>query len=116
MGIDKESDVFLLSSRNYGGDMKIRPLRNRVLVKRSKAETTKGGIILPETAQEKPKEGEVVAIGEGARDEEGKLHPLSLKIGDRILFSSYAGSEVKNSESEEEYLILSEEDVLAVFN
>lgn len=96
--------------------MKITPLKNRVLVKRSKAETTKGGIILPETAQEKPKEGEVVAVGEGSRDEEGRLHPMSLRIGDRILFSSYAGSEVKNSETDEEYLILAEEDILGVFN
>lgn len=96
--------------------MKIKPLRNRVLVKRSKAETTKGGIILPETAQEKPKEGEVVAVGEGVRDEEGRLHQINLRVGDRILFSSYAGSEVKNSESDEEYLILSEEDILGVFS
>lgn len=95
---------------------KIRPLNNRVLVKRSRAESTKGGIILPETAQEKPKEGEVVALGEGIRDEDGNLHSINLRVGDRVLFSSYAGSEVKNSESDEEYLILSEEDVLGVFN
>ncbi len=93
---------------------KIKPLNNRVLVKRSKAQTTKGGIILPETAQEKPKEGEVVAIGPGTRDEEGNLLPLAVKIGDRVLFSSYAGTEIKNQESEEEYLILAEEDILGV--
>lgn len=95
---------------------KIRPLNNRVLVKRSKAEVTKGGIILPETAQEKPKEGQVIALGEGVRDEEGNLHPINLRVGDKVLFSSYAGSEVKNAESDEEFLILSEEDVLGVFN
>jgi chaperonin GroES len=93
---------------------KIKPLSNRVLVKRSKAQVSKGGIILPETAQEKPKEGAVVAVGPGARDEEGKVHPLNVKIGDRVLFSSYAGTEVKNADSEEEYLILTEEDILGV--
>jgi chaperonin GroES len=93
---------------------KIKPLGNRVLVKRSKAQTTKGGIILPETAQEKPREGEVLAIGPGIRDEDGNVLPLSLKIGDRVLFSSYAGTEIKNHESEEEYLILTEEDILGV--
>lgn len=93
---------------------KIKPLNNRVLVKRSKAQTTKGGIILPDTAQEKPREGEVVATGPGSRDEDGNLVPLNVKVGDRILFSSYAGTEVKNSEADEEFLILSEEDVLGV--
>lgn len=93
---------------------KIKPLSNRVLVKRSKAQTTKGGIILPETAQEKPKEGEVLAVGPGARDEDGNIHPLSLKVGDRVLFSSYAGTEIKSGDSEEECLLLSEEDILAV--
>lgn len=95
--------------------MKIKPLKNKVVVKRCKAETTKGGIILPETAQEKPKEGLVTAVGEGVRDEEGVLHPLTLKVGDRVLFSSYSGTEVK-SNSDEEYLILAEEDVLGVLN
>lgn len=93
---------------------KIRPLNNRVLVKRFKAQTSKGGIILPETAQEKPKEGEVVAVGPGLRDEEGKLHPLCVKEGDRVLFSSYAGTEIKDKISDEEYLIMSEEDILGV--
>lgn len=91
---------------------KIKPLSNRVLVKRSKAQTSKGGILLPDTAQEKPKEGTVVAAGPGIRNEEGSLTPMTVKVGDRILFSSYAGTEVKNSE--EEYLILSEEDILGV--
>jgi chaperonin GroES len=93
---------------------KIKPLNNRVLVKRFRAQTSKGGIILPETAQEKPKEGEVVAVGPGTRDEEGKVHPLAVKIGDRVLFSSYAGTEIKDKSSEDEFLILSEEDILGV--
>lgn len=94
--------------------LKIKPLRNRVLVKRSKAQATKGGILLPETAQEKPKEGEVVAAGPGCHNEEGVLEPLSVKVGDKVLFSSYAGTEVKNQENDDEYLLLSEEDILAV--
>lgn len=93
---------------------KIKPLNNRILVKRAQAQTTKGGIILPDTAQEKPKEGEVVAIGPGTRDDEGTLHPLTVKVGDRVLFSSYAGTEIKETDAEEEYLILSEDDVLGV--
>lgn len=93
---------------------KIKPLNNRVLVKRSKAVTSKGGIILPDTAQEKPKEGEVIAVGPGSRDEDGKVHPLAVKIGDRVLFSSYAGTEIKDQSGEEEFLILSEEDILGV--
>lgn len=93
---------------------KIKPLNNRVLIKRSKAQTSKGGIILPDTAQEKPKEGEVVAVGAGLRDEEGVLHSLVVKVGDKVLFSSYAGTEIKDNETDEEYLILSEEDILGV--
>jgi chaperonin GroES len=90
----------------------IRPLGNRILVKRFKAKTTKGGIILPDTAQEKPKEGEVVAVGPGKTDEEGSVQALSLKVGDRVLFTSYAGTEVKHGD--EDYLIMSEDDVLGV--
>ena len=93
---------------------KIKPLNNRVLVKRFKAQTSKGGIILPDTAQEKPKEGEVVAIGPGLRDDEGKVHPLTVQVGDRVLFSSYSGTEIKDKTSDEEYLILAEEDILGV--
>lgn len=93
----------------------IKPLNKRVLVKRSRAVATKGGILLPESAQEKPKEGEVVACGPGIHDEDGKLQPLAVKVGDRVLFSSYAGTEVKTEQTEEEeYLILSEEDILGV--
>ena len=93
---------------------KIKPLNNRVLIKRSKAQTSKGGIILPDTAQEKPKEGEVMAVGPGLRDEEGREHPLTVKVGDRVLFSAYSGTEIKDKATEEEYLILAEEDILGV--
>lgn len=91
---------------------KIKPLSDRVLVKRFKAEASKGGIILPDSAQEKPKEGEVVAVGPGRLDDSGKREPLSVKVGDRVLFSSYAGTEYK--QNEEEFLILSEKDILGV--
>lgn len=88
--------------------MKIKPLGKRVLVKRCEAKTTKGGIILPDTAQEKPKEGEVIAIGSG-NDE-----PMTVKVGDRVMFSSYAGTEVK--QGDEEFLIMSEDDILGVLH
>lgn len=93
---------------------KIRPLGNRVLVKRFKAQTTKGGIILPDTAQEKPKEGEVIAVGPGRVDDEGKMHSMHVKVGDKVLFGSYSGTEVKQSDQDEEQLILSEDDILGV--
>lgn len=92
---------------------KIKPLGNRIVVKRQEAKTTKGGILLPETAQEKPRQGVVMAVGPGKVDEKGKAHPLDVKVGDEILFSSYAGTEYKAGDVD--YLILSEEDVLAVF-
>lgn len=91
---------------------KIKPLGDRVLVKRFKAEASRGGIILPDSAQEKPKEGKVVAVGPGRTNEAGKREPLSVKEGDRVLFSSYAGTEIK--EGDEEFLILSEKDILGV--
>lgn len=90
----------------------IKPLGNRVLIQRSKAQTTKGGILLPDSAQEKPKEGVVVAVGPGKIDEQGNKEPMQLKVGDRVLFSSYAGTEVKNDN--EEMLILSEDDILGI--
>jgi chaperonin GroES len=90
----------------------IKPLGNRVLIKRSKAQTTKGGILLPDSAQEKPKEGEVIAVGPGKIDEHGTKENMQLKVGDRVLFSSYAGTEVKSDN--EEMLILSEDDILGV--
>ena len=94
---------------------KIRPLQDRILVKRVKEEErTKGGIIIPDTAKEKPQEGEVIAVGNGKVLENGKLQPLDVKAGDRILFSKYSGSEVKIEG--EEYTILREDDVLGVIN
>ena len=93
--------------------MKIRPLHDRILVKREEEkETKKGGIIIPDSAKEKPQEGKVVAVGNGRVTEDGKKVPLDVKARDRILFGKYAGSEVKLDD--EEYLILKEEDVLAI--
>jgi chaperonin GroES len=92
---------------------KIKPFGNRVVVKRQEALTTKGGILLPEAAQEKPREGKVIAVGPGRTDANGRVHPIDLKAGDKVLFSSYAGSEYKADE--ESYLILSEDDILAIF-
>jgi len=95
----------------------IKPLGNRVLVKRSKATETKGGILLPESAQEKPKEGMVIAVGPGKTNDEGKTETVSLKKGDRVLFSSYAGTEVKDpANKEDELLIMSEEEIFGVLN
>ncbi len=93
----------------------VKPLGNRVLVKRSEAKTTKGGIILPDSAQEKPKQGEVVAVGPGKTDEKGKTTAVPLSVGDKVLFTSYAGMEFK-SDDDNEYLILNEEDIIAVIN
>ncbi len=92
----------------------IKPLGNRVLVKRSQVKTTKGGILLPETAQEKPRQGEVVAIGPGKIDDKGHLTPMHVRRGDTILFSSYAGTEVKSGNEDADYLIMSEDDILGV--
>ncbi len=93
--------------------MKIRPLHDRVLVKRVESqETTKGGIIIPDTAKEKPIEGKVIAVGNGKVLEDGKVRPLDIKAGDRILFSKYAGTEIKIDG--EEHLIMREDDILAV--
>ena len=94
----------------------IKPLGNRVLIKRSKAQTSKGGILLPDAAQEKPKEGTVIAVGPGKTDENGKTETMNVKIGDRILFSSYSGTEVKHLSEEEDYLIMSEDDILGVLS
>lgn len=93
----------------------IQPLGNRVLIKRSTAQTSKGGILLPETAKEKPKEGTVVAVGPGKVNDEGKLEPAQLVKGDVVLFSNYSGTEVKTIDSDDsEYLILSEDDILGI--
>jgi len=92
---------------------KLIPLGDRVLVERTEAEEkTAGGIVLPDTAKEKPIQGKVVAVGEGRRTDEGKLIPLQVKKGDRILFGKYAGTEVKVDGNE--YLIMKEDDVLAI--
>jgi chaperonin GroES len=93
--------------------MKFRPLHDRVVVRRVKSEEkTAGGIIIPDTAQEKPQEGEVVAAGPGARDEAGKLVPLDVKVGDRILFGKWSGTEVKLDG--EELLIMKESDIMGI--
>ena len=93
--------------------MKIRPLQDRLIVKRvEEEEKTKGGIIIPDTAKEKPLEGKVIAVGNGKILEDGKVRPLDIKAGDRILFTKYAGTEVKIEG--DEHLILREEDVLGV--
>ncbi len=92
--------------------VQVTPLHDRVLVKRlEEKEAVKGGIIIPDTAKEKPQEGEVIAVGEGKLNDEGKRIPLDVKAGDRILFGKYSGSEIKIEE--EEYLILREEEILA---
>jgi chaperonin GroES len=93
--------------------MKIRPLHDRILVERlEEQEVRKGGIIIPDTAKEKPQEGKVIAAGTGKVTDEGKRLPLDVKVGDRILFGKYSGSEVKVEDKD--YLILREEDVLAI--
>lgn len=93
--------------------MKIRPLHDRIVVQRTEeASTTKGGIIIPDTAKEKPAEGKVVAIGKGRIAEDGKIIPMELKVGDRILFSKYGGHEVKIDG--DEFLIMSQDDVYGV--
>ena len=95
--------------------MAFRPLGDRVLVKRvEEEEKTKGGIIIPDTAKEKPQEGEVVAVGPGARDETGKVNALELKAGDRILFGKWSGTEVKLEG--EDLIIMKESDVLGVLS
>ena len=93
--------------------MKFRPLHDRVVVRRVEAEEkTKGGIIIPDTAKEKPQEGEIIAVGPGGRDESGKLIPIDLKAGDRILFGKWSGTEIKIEG--EELLIMKESDVMGV--
>jgi chaperonin GroES len=93
--------------------MKFRPLHDRVVVRRiEEDERTSGGIIIPDTAKEKPQEGEVVAVGPGTRDESGKLIPIDLKAGDRVLFGKWSGTEVKIDD--EELIIMKESDVMGV--
>ena len=94
--------------------MKIRPLQDRVIVKRleEEVEKTKGGIIIPDTAKEKPSQGEIIGVGPGGRDEAGKLIPIDLKIGDRVLFGKWSGTEVKVEG--EDLLIMKESDIMGV--
>jgi chaperonin GroES len=95
--------------------MKFRPLHDRVVVKRVEEDTkTKGGIIIPETAQEKPMQGKIIAVGPGARDESGKLVPLDVKKGDTILFGKWSGTEVKIDG--DELLIMKESDIMGVLD
>ena len=95
--------------------MKFRPLHDRVVVRRVESEAkTAGGIIIPDTAQEKPQEGEVVAVGPGGRDETGKLTPIDVKAGDIILFGKWSGTEVKIDGTE--YLIMKESDIMGVLD
>jgi chaperonin GroES len=101
-------------NQGYGGNnMKFRPLHDRVVVKRvAEEEKTKGGIIIPDTAKEKPMEGEIVAVGPGARDEKGALVALDVKAGDRILFGKWSGTEIKLDGVE--YLIMKESDIMGI--
>jgi len=93
--------------------MKLKPLHDRILVERvEEAEKTKGGIIIPDSAKEKPAEGKVIAVGDGKTGDDGKLIPLQVKKGDRILFGKYSGTEVKIDG--DEYLIMREDDVLGI--
>jgi chaperonin GroES len=93
--------------------MKFQPLHDRILIKRiDEKETVKGGIIIPDTAKEKPQEGEVIAVGNGKRNEDGNIVALDVKAGDRILFAKYSGAEIKMDG--QEYLILREEEVLGI--
>jgi len=93
--------------------MQVRPLHDRVLVKRTnEEEKTKGGIIIPDTAKEKPAQGEIIAVGAGRIGDDGKVRPLDVKKGDKVLFGKYAGTEIKLDG--EDYLIMREEDIQAV--
>jgi chaperonin GroES len=93
--------------------MKIRPLQDRIIVKRTEEEeTTKGGLIIPDTAKEKPQEGKIIAVGKGKVSEDGKVLPLDVKPGDQVLFGKYAGTEIKIDG--EEHLIMREDDLLGV--
>jgi len=96
-----------------GGNMQVRPLHDRVLVKRQmEEEKSKGGIYIPDTAKEKPAQGEIIAVGTGRVTEDGKVRPLEVKKGDKVLFGKYSGTEIKIEG--EEYLMMREEDILGV--
>src|SRR5262249_5229532 len=106
-------NCFIHSAPTQEDAMKFRPLHDRVVVRRIEGDNkTAGGIIIPDTAKEKPQEGEIIAVGPGGRDENGKLVPIDLKVGDRILFGKWSGTEVKIDG--EELLIMKESDVMGV--
>jgi chaperonin GroES len=93
--------------------MKLRPLQDRIIVKRVEEETkTAGGLFIPETAKEKPQRGEVIAVGNGKKTEDGKVLPVDVKVGDKVLFGKYAGTEIKIDG--EDYLIMREDDILGI--
>jgi chaperonin GroES len=95
--------------------LNFRPLHDRVVIRRVESEErSKGGIIIPDTAKEKPQEGEVVAVGPGARDEQGHVHALDVKVGNRVLFGKWSGTEIKIDG--EDYLVMKESDVIGVIN
>jgi chaperonin GroES len=105
----------LVSSKSWEDNMKFRPLHDRVVVKRIDAEEkSAGGIIIPDTAKEKPSQGEVVAVGPGGRDEAGKLIPIDIKVGDRVLFGKWSGTEVKIDG--QELLIMKESDIMGIID
>src|SRR6266542_4209289 len=110
-----QCQIFPTNSGPRRPQMKLRPLQDRVLVRRVEPEAkTAGGILIPDTAQEKPMEGEVVAVGPGTRDDEGKLHPLDVKSGDRVLFGKWSGTEVKLDG--EDLMIMKEADIMGVID
>jgi len=95
--------------------MKFKPLGDRILLKQLEAkEQTKGGIVIPDTVKEKPQEGEIIAVGEGKKNDEGKIMPLSLKVGDKVLYGKYSGTEIVIDGGD--YLIIREEDVLGIIS
>jgi chaperonin GroES len=103
----------ILTTYERVSDMAFRPLHDRVLVRRIEADSkTAGGIIIPDSAQEKPSEGEIVAVGTGARNEQGQVHPLEVKAGDRVLFGKWSGTEVKIDG--EDLLIMKESDIMGI--
>src|SRR6185369_6963254 len=108
------ANLGLIQEERRAMAIKIRPLQDRVIVKRLEEETekTKGGIIIPDTAKEKPQQGKIIAAGKGKVNDDGKVTPLDVKVGDRILFGKYSGSEIKLDG--EEHLIMREEDILGV--
>ena len=94
---------------------KVKPLGNRILVKRAEPKASKGGILLPDSSKEKPKQGEVIAVGPGKIDESGRLEKMQIKVGDKVIFGSYAGTEVKiPNHGDEGYIIMAEDEVLAI--